>query len=92
MKNGPQFFFDDTSLKSINFFSKNYEKIEFRPFFGPKIGHFFMKNDKICVVFEKWPLNLDDFERQKEAKVVFLFFSCKGIYIWSRTTPLKMIF
>ena len=51
-----------------------------------------MKNDKICVAFEKWPLNLDDFERQKEAKVVFLFFLCKGIYIWSRTIPLKMIF
>ena len=33
-----------------------------------------MKNGKISVAFEKCLLNLDDFERQKGAKVVFLFF------------------
>ena len=61
-------------------------------FFGLKIAQFFMKNGKICVAFEKWPLTLDGFEEQKESKIVFLFFLCKGIYIWSRRIPLKMIF
>ena len=96
MKNAPQIFFDDTSIKSIHFFSKNDEKknifLNFYLSFVPKICQFFMKNGKISVAFEKWPLNLDDFERQKGAKVVFLFFVCKGIYIGSRTILLKMIF
>ena len=74
---------------------KNAEKkyfFEFRPFFGPKIGQFCMKNGKISVEFEKCLLNLDDFERHKRAKIVFLFFLCKGIYIWSRTLPSKIKF
>ena len=74
---------------------KNVEKKIFfwiSTFFAPKIGQFFMKNGKICVAFEKWLSTLDDFEGRKGAKIVFLFFLCKGIYIWSRSIPLKMIF
>ena len=45
--------------------------------FCPKIGKFFMKIDKIYVAFEKWLSNLDDFEGQKGAKIVFLCLLCK---------------
>ena len=64
---------------------------EFWPFFGTKIGQFFMKNDNICFAFENWPSTLDDFKRQKVAQIVFLCFYAR-VYIWSRTIPLNIIF
>ena len=85
MKNALKNIFDDTSMKSIHFLSKNTEKkyiFEFLPFFGPKIGQFCMKNGKTSVAFEKCPLNLDDFERQKGAKVVFLYIFEVELYPW----------
>ena len=40
-----------------------------------------MKNGNISVAFEKCLLKLDDFERQKGPKVVFLFFYAR-VYIF----------
>ena len=54
-------------ISEVKFFEKKY-CIEFQPFFGPKMDQFFMKNDKICVVFENdrqhWMIMKDE-KKQK---------------------------